>query len=318
MLGLYRSTALQRVARPAARRRPSRADADVSRRHHERPGLLHQQRRVAGGETTIRQTRFDHRHAHRLAHAPCGAVCRHIDRALAMLERPTTACTRTNGCWAISRPTRSPCSSWARSTANSGAAARTSGPAGPKAFTSAATTCATWACARRRSPVWPIGRQTSMFQPQYRDRQWMRLFEEHRGQIGEGFGFLAFTTRADRRLFKSCDAKFTTSTLAKQLKTLALFGPPMGRTWDPNVASSRPQNDEHQAAGGQRLDPTDSPSPAIEPASKAVDLAKSRTKRRRQGPRREEREPKLARRPGAGRCCPRGTRTSGWRPLCRL
>src|SRR5205807_2361034 len=33
--------------------------------------------------------------------------------------------------------------------------------------------------------------------------------------------------------FHSVDAKFTTSDMAKELKTWALFGPPLGRTWKP-------------------------------------------------------------------------------------
>jgi hypothetical protein len=66
-----------------------------------------------------------------------------------------------------------------------------------------------------------------------RDQTWLKLYEKHKGKIGADFGFEAFTT-APLAAFPSCDAKFTTSALAKDLKTWALFGPPRGRTWDPS------------------------------------------------------------------------------------
>src|SRR5439155_15531957 len=33
----------------------------------------------------------------------------------------------------------------------------------------------------------------------------------------------------------SLDAKYTTTDLARELKTVALFGPPLGRTWEPSL-----------------------------------------------------------------------------------
>ena len=51
------------------------------------------------------------------------------------------------------------------------------------------------------------------------------------GKIDASFGFKAFTT-PPLAAFPSCDAKFTTTALAKELKSWALFGPPLGRTWD--------------------------------------------------------------------------------------
>jgi hypothetical protein len=68
--------------------------------------------------------------------------------------------------------------------------------------------------------------------PRTRDSAWIRLFEHHRGQIGEAFGFEAFTT-PPIAAFPSCDAKFTTADLARKLQSWGLFGPPLGRTWDP-------------------------------------------------------------------------------------
>lgn len=68
--------------------------------------------------------------------------------------------------------------------------------------------------------------------PRTRDKAWLRLFADRHGQIGEAFGFEAFTT-PPLAAFPSCDAKFTTASLAKKLQSWALFGPPLGRTWDP-------------------------------------------------------------------------------------
>jgi hypothetical protein len=74
-----------------------------------------------------------------------------------------------------------------------------------------------------------------VFHPSDRDRTWLRLYDKHKGTIGEGFGFEAFTT-PPLAAAPSCDAKFTTSAMARGLKTWALFGPPLGRTWEPTEA----------------------------------------------------------------------------------
>ncbi|HEX4145046.1 MAG TPA: C45 family autoproteolytic acyltransferase/hydrolase [Pirellulales bacterium] len=110
-----------------------------------------------------------------------------------------------------------------------------------------------------------------VFQPQYRDREWMRLFKQHQGKIGEGFGFLAFTT-PPIAAFRSCDAKFTTSKLARQLKTHALFGPPLGRTWEP-TRKERTQYDDIQPLVSNDWTLLTAAAPAGHATSKAVDLA---------------------------------------------
>ena len=68
--------------------------------------------------------------------------------------------------------------------------------------------------------------------PSDRDRSWLRLFREHQGKLTVDFGFEAFTT-APLAAHPSCDAKFTTTKLAKEMKSWALFGPPLGRAWTP-------------------------------------------------------------------------------------
>jgi hypothetical protein len=68
--------------------------------------------------------------------------------------------------------------------------------------------------------------------PKSRDRAWLMMYERNRGKIDAAFGFAAFGT-PPLAAFPSCDAKFTTSALAQQLESYAIFGPPLGRTWDP-------------------------------------------------------------------------------------
>src|SRR5258708_17311766 len=59
------------------------------------------------------------------------------------------------------------------------------------------------------------------------------MFNRHFGKIGEAFAFEAFST-PPLAAFPSCDAKFTTSKLAENLTSWALFGPPLGRAWEPS------------------------------------------------------------------------------------
>ncbi len=71
-----------------------------------------------------------------------------------------------------------------------------------------------------------------VFRPSDRDMMWLRLYDQHKGKIDADFGKLAFTT-PPLAAYHSVDAKFTTSDMAKELKTYALFGPPLGKTWQP-------------------------------------------------------------------------------------
>jgi hypothetical protein len=71
-----------------------------------------------------------------------------------------------------------------------------------------------------------------VFNPSPRDILWQRLYHKYKGKIGIEFGKEAFTT-PPLAAYHSLDAKFTTTDLARQLKCWALFGPPLGRTWQP-------------------------------------------------------------------------------------
>jgi hypothetical protein len=72
----------------------------------------------------------------------------------------------------------------------------------------------------------------AVFSPSLRDKKWLELYDRYKGEIDADFGKLAFTT-PPLAAYPSLDAKFTTSDMAKELKTWALFGPPLGRTWKP-------------------------------------------------------------------------------------
>ncbi|HWY87315.1 MAG TPA: C45 family autoproteolytic acyltransferase/hydrolase, partial [Gemmataceae bacterium] len=79
------------------------------------------------------------------------------------------------------------------------------------------------------------GRPANMvFRPSDRDQAWQRLFHKHQGKIGVAFAKEAFTS-PPIAAYHSLDAKFTTTDLARQLKSWALFGPPLGRTWEPSL-----------------------------------------------------------------------------------
>jgi hypothetical protein len=72
-----------------------------------------------------------------------------------------------------------------------------------------------------------------VFHPSDRDKVWIQLFNKYRGKMDADFGKVAFTT-PPLAAIHSLDAKFTTTEMARDLKTWALFGPPLGRTWQPS------------------------------------------------------------------------------------
>jgi hypothetical protein len=74
-----------------------------------------------------------------------------------------------------------------------------------------------------------------IFRPSARDIAWQKLYRKHKGKIGVEFAKEAFTTPPIAS-YPSLDAKFTTTDLAKKLRSWALFGPPLGRTWQPAEA----------------------------------------------------------------------------------
>ena len=104
-----------------------------------------------------------------------------------------------------------------------------------------------------------------------RDRAWLSLFHEHKGKINADFGFKAFTT-PPLAASHSLDAKFTTSAMAKELKTWALFGPPLGRTWEPTEAQRDFPGIKPLVGNDWTTLTAGAPAPVIDDAPVAVDL----------------------------------------------
>lgn len=71
-----------------------------------------------------------------------------------------------------------------------------------------------------------------VWEPSDRDRTWLKLYQAHQGKMTVDFGRLAFST-PPLAAAHSLDAKYTTTDMAKRLETFALFGPPLGRPWEP-------------------------------------------------------------------------------------
>jgi hypothetical protein len=86
-----------------------------------------------------------------------------------------------------------------------------------------------------------------VFHPSDRDMTWQRLYAKWRGRIDADFGKEAFTT-PPLAAYHSLDAKFTTTDMAKELKTWALFGPPLGRSWQPTREEQEKYPDIHALA----------------------------------------------------------------------
>ena len=74
--------------------------------------------------------------------------------------------------------------------------------------------------------------EDASWRPTDRDLAWMKMYRDHRGKIDVNFGKLAYSAPPLAKL-QSLDAKVTTSSLAKDMKAWALFGPPYGRVWEP-------------------------------------------------------------------------------------
>lgn len=111
-----------------------------------------------------------------------------------------------------------------------------------------------------------------IFYPHPRDVMWQQLFRDNRGKIDTNFGYKAFTT-PPLASFTSCDAKFTTTALAKDLKSWAIFGPPRGRTWDATQEELRRIADTKPLVSNDWALVHVTAPKAAENLAKAVDLA---------------------------------------------
>jgi hypothetical protein len=79
----------------------------------------------------------------------------------------------------------------------------------------------------------PNDRPANMvWHPEDRDLKWVELYKANVGKMDEQFAKTAFTT-PPLCSAEAVDVKFTTGTLAKNLQSWAIFGPPLGKTWMP-------------------------------------------------------------------------------------
>ena len=116
------------------------------------------------------------------------------------------------------------------------------------------------------------GKPSNMvWRPSDRDRAWLSLFHESKGKINADFGFKAFTT-PPLAGSPSLDAKFTTTAMAKELKTWALFGPPMGRAWEPTDHQRDMPGIRPLIANDWTKLTKDAPAPSPDDLKVAVDL----------------------------------------------
>jgi hypothetical protein len=84
--------------------------------------------------------------------------------------------------------------------------------------------------------------QNVAWRPSDRDQAWLKLLTKHHGKIDAAFGRLAFTT-PPLAAHPSLDAKVTTTDMVKSLKTVALFGPPLGKVWRPTFDQRQTYSD---------------------------------------------------------------------------
>ncbi len=110
-----------------------------------------------------------------------------------------------------------------------------------------------------------------VWRPTDRDRSWLTLFHEHKGKINADFGFKSFTT-PPLASSSSLDAKFTTTSLARDLKSWSLFGPPMGRAWEPSEGERNIPGIKPLISNDWTILNGDAPASIHEDAKAAVDL----------------------------------------------
>jgi len=111
-----------------------------------------------------------------------------------------------------------------------------------------------------------------VFRASDRDHAWLALFAQSRGKIDADFAVRAFTT-PPLAARPSLDAKFTTSAMAKELKSRALFGPPLGRTWEPTEGEKVTPGIRPLVANDWTTLTVEAPAAALDDAPVALDLA---------------------------------------------
>ncbi len=106
--------------------------------------------------------------------------------------------------------------------------------------------------------------------PAIRDLAWQDLYQKHRGQIDEQFGFLAFRT-APLVSASTMDAKVITADMANRMMVWSAFGKPNQREWVAGARSTYEKNDGLYPSGYYLFSaqPSQSLSAAIQENEKA-------------------------------------------------
>lgn len=73
-----------------------------------------------------------------------------------------------------------------------------------------------------------------VYRPSPRDITWLNIYRQYKGKIDEDFAYAAFTHPELAFKNASLDAKFTTTEMAKEFKSWAVFGPPNMERWEPS------------------------------------------------------------------------------------
>jgi hypothetical protein len=110
-----------------------------------------------------------------------------------------------------------------------------------------------------------------LFRPEERDGVWVDLYRKYKGRIDGSFGKLAYSTPVIVQR-SSVDAKYTTSDLQKDLRCEALFGPPLGRAWEPTFEERRHYPEVRVMASNPWTELSMNAPLPPEPATAAVDL----------------------------------------------
>ncbi len=114
-----------------------------------------------------------------------------------------------------------------------------------------------------RSPASKAGRPTSSFTPSDRDTTWLQALRAAQGQDRRRLRQAAPSRRRRWPPIPRSTPSSPPRDMAKELKTCALFGPPLGRTWEPTIEErkkypeiqplvSNPWTILHAAAAGRR------------------------------------------------------------------
>jgi hypothetical protein len=112
----------------------------------------------------------------------------------------------------------------------------------------------------------------AVWRPGERDKAWLKFYQGHKGKIGPDFARLVYSSPPIAS-YSSLDAKFTTTELAKDLKSWALFGPPLGRTWVPDRSDFARHDDVRPLVSNPWTLLTAEAPPVIKDVAQARDLA---------------------------------------------